>query len=176
MLWGYGQLDSSHPSAAFRRQWIYRVKIGSNNGLSPTCVMPSYYLNQCWVIVNWTPRNKLQWKYKTFHSQKCTWKDRLRNGGHFVRGKKSWSSHIWYHWWLSYIYIYNMYNIGFGDRLRQCCQVTVSVQARLTHWGRDISQIFSNAFSWIKIYEFRLRFHWSVFSGVQLTICQHWFR
>ena len=23
--------------------------------------MPSHYLNQCWVIVNWTLRNKLQW-------------------------------------------------------------------------------------------------------------------
>ena len=22
---------------------------------------PSHYLNQCWVIINWTPRNKLQW-------------------------------------------------------------------------------------------------------------------
>ena len=23
--------------------------------------VPSHYLNQCWNIVNWTPRNKLQW-------------------------------------------------------------------------------------------------------------------
>ena len=42
-------------------------------------------------------------------------------------------------------------------------------QAKLTHWGRDkiaaISQTtFSNAFSnAIKMYEFRLRFHWSLF-------------
>ena len=25
--------------------------------------MPSHYLNQCWVIVNWTLRNKLQWHF-----------------------------------------------------------------------------------------------------------------
>ena len=25
---------------------------------------PSHYLNQSWVIVNWTLRNKLQWKFK----------------------------------------------------------------------------------------------------------------
>ena len=25
------------------------------------CTVPSHYLNQCWNIVNWTPRNKLQW-------------------------------------------------------------------------------------------------------------------
>ena len=31
---------------------------------------------------------------------------------------------------------------------------------------------FSKAFSWMKIYEFQLKFHWSLF----VTICQHWFR
>ena len=35
---------------------------------------------------------------------------------------------------------------------------------------------FSNAFSWMKMFEFRLKFHWSLFPGVQLTIFQHWFR
>ena len=35
---------------------------------------------------------------------------------------------------------------------------------------------FSNAFSWMKMYEFRLRFHWILFPRVQLTISQHWFR
>ena len=47
----------------------------------------------------------------------------------------------------------------------------------LTHWGRDkmdaISQTtFSNAISWISW----LKFHWSLFLRVQLTISQHWFR
>ena len=55
--------------------------------------MPSHYLNQCWVIVNWTLMNKLQWiflaKYKTFHSRNCSWKYSLRNGGHFVQGEMS---------------------------------------------------------------------------------------
>ena len=51
----------------------------------------------------------------------------------------------------------------------------------LTHWGRDkmaaISQtIFSNAFSWMKMFEFWLKFHWSLFLRVQLIIFQHWFR
>ena len=51
----------------------------------------------------------------------------------------------------------------------------------LTHWGRDnmaaISQTtLSKAFSWMKMLEFRLRFHWSLFLRVQLTIYQHWFR
>ena len=57
----------------------------------------------------------------------------------------------------------------------------VSVTAALTHWGRDkmaaISQTtFSRAFSWMKMFEFRLKFHWSLFPNVQSTIFQHWFR
>ena len=51
----------------------------------------------------------------------------------------------------------------------------------LTHWGRDkmaaiFQTTFSNAFYWMKLYEFRLKFHWSLFLRVQLTISQHWFR
>ena len=51
----------------------------------------------------------------------------------------------------------------------------------LTHWGRDdmknISHAtLSNVFSSMKIFEFRLKFHWSWFPRVQLTIFQHWFR
>ena len=40
-----------------------------------------------------------------------------------------------------------------------------------------ISQMtFSSAFSRKKMFEFRLKFHWSFFLRVQLTIFQHWFR
>ena len=51
----------------------------------------------------------------------------------------------------------------------------------LTHWGwhnmADIFQTtFSTAFCWMKMYEFRLRFHWNLFLRIQLTIFQHWFR
>ena len=49
-----------------------------------------------------------------------------------------------------------------------------------THWGRDkmaaISQTtFSNEFSWMKMYEFRLRFNWNLFLRFLSTIW-HWFR
>ena len=45
----------------------------------------------------------------------------------------------------------------------------------LTHRGRDkmaaVPQTtFSNAFSWMKMFKFRLKFHWSLFARVQLTI------
>ena len=35
---------------------------------------------------------------------------------------------------------------------------------------------FSNGFFLMKMYEFRLTFHWSLFLRFQLTIFQHWFR
>ena len=51
----------------------------------------------------------------------------------------------------------------------------------LTHWGRDKMAATSQktlltAFSWMKLLEFRLKFHWTLFLRVQLTIFQHWFR
>ena len=70
-------------------------------------------------------------------------------------------------WWLPENTVWSHYNM-----------VSFSI---LTHWGRDkmaaVSQTtLSNAFSWTKMLEFRLRFHWSLFLRVQLTIIQHWFR
>ena len=52
------------------------------------------------------------------------------------------------------------------------------INTRLTHWGPEqmasISQTtYSNAFLWIKTYEFGLRLHWSLFLRFQLTIFQH---
>ena len=54
-------------------------------------------------------------------------------------------------------------------------------QATLTHWGRDeidaiLQTTVSRAFSWMKIYRFRIKFHWSLFPRVQLPIFQRWFR
>ena len=51
----------------------------------------------------------------------------------------------------------------------------------LGYWGRNkmdtISQTtFWSAFSWMKMFEFWLKFHWSLFLRVRLTIFQHWFR
>ena len=42
--------------------------------------------------------------------------------------------------------------------------------------GRHFPDDLSNGFSWMKMYEFRCKFHWSLFLGVQLAIFQHWFR
>ena len=66
------------------------------------------------------------------------------------------------------------------------CSLDADVENRvsihsLTHWGWDkmaaiFQTTFFNGFSWMKIYQFRLIFHWNLFPMVQLTIFQHWFR
>ena len=72
------------------------------------------------------------------------------------------------------IWNYRLQNAGYFVSVSTC-------KIYSTHWGRDkmavISQAtLSSAFSWKKMSEFRLKFHWSLFLRVQLTIFQHWFR
>ena len=70
------------------------------------------------------------------------------------------------------------------DRLlyfQKCVNHVANVGFISTHWGLDemnnISQTtFSNEFSSMKMSEFRLKFHWSLFPRVQSTIFQHGFR
>ena len=50
----------------------------------------------------------------------------------------------------------------------------------LTHWGRDrmpaiFQTTFWNGFSW-NLYKFRLKCHWSLFLGAEITIFNHLFR
>ena len=51
---------SSPPSAAYMRKWngsaLVQIRLVAFSA-------PSNYQNQCWVIVNWTRRDKLQWNF-----------------------------------------------------------------------------------------------------------------
>ena len=74
----------------------------------------------------------------------------------------------------------------FGSKLRHASKRhtrtwNIAAFKELTHWARDkmaaISQTtFSNALSWMKMFELRLRFNWSLFSRFELRIFQHCFR
>ena len=56
-----------------------------------TCSQQSHYLNQCWFVLNWTVRNKIQWNtLQTFHSRIWISK-RLQNGDHFVYVSMCWN-------------------------------------------------------------------------------------
>ena len=45
-----------------------------------------------------------------------------------------------------------------------------------TKWPPLWQTTIENAFSWMKIIEYRFEFHWNLFPGDELTISQHWFR
>ena len=65
--------------------------------------------------------------------------------------------------------------------LLQNMMLYFKLASELTHRSRDQMAAISQAtlsivFSWMKMLEFRLNFHWNLFLRVQLTIFQHWFR
>ena len=43
-----------------------------------TCLAPSHYLNQCWLISNWTYRNKLGWNLNQ-NAKKCKQENKWEN-------------------------------------------------------------------------------------------------
>ena len=55
------------------------------------------------------------------------------------------------------------------------------ISPHLTLWDRDkmaaiFQTTFPRTFTWMKMYEFRLRFHWSLFLRVHITIFPYWLR
>ena len=65
-------------------------------------------------------------------------------------------------------------------QVSRCKPLFTTTTTPLTQWGRDkltgMFQTFSNAFSWIEMNKFRLKFRWSWFLRVQSTTSQQWFR
>ena len=91
---------------------------------------------------------------------------------------------IWFSILVEYVWSYDRLHKGWTRRTVighvNACIYTITVLSS-SHWGRDqmadiFQTTFSNAFSWMKIFEFWIIFHWSLFLRVQLTIFQHWFR
>ena len=81
-------ISSSSPNAAYTRQ---------RNGLAlfqimacrlfGTKLLPKPMQTYCQLDPQEQTSVKLEPKYEVFHSWKCIWKDRLRNGGHLFRGR-----------------------------------------------------------------------------------------
>ena len=159
---------------------------------------------QCWVIVSWTFRNKLKWFFnrntkffihgKSSENIICeiaailsigTWVN--RSPLHY--NKTHQSEKRWYFYWdvlyepvplaikrdrLWLVWLLS----GYSDRLVWTLGVTrITLNTlRPRQMAAIFQTTFSNAFSWMKIYQFRLRFHWSLLPRVKLTIIHSWFR
>ena len=80
-------INSFPPSAAYMRQWtasaLLQIMACRLFGAKP---LSKPMIGYCKVDPYKQNSVKFQSKYKTFRSRKCVWKDRLRNGGHFVQG------------------------------------------------------------------------------------------
>ena len=101
--------------------------------------------------------------YYTFNSRKCIWKYHLRNSGHFVPWGQltQWGKVTLYHHWFMVHWLMDcrMFKDNpLTEPMLVYCQLTYCGQ-NCRHFPDDI---FKCIF-WIKIYEFRLRFHWSLF-------------
>ena len=144
------------------------VCIGSGNGLSPNRRQAITWTRADLLLIG---RNTLQWNSNQ-NTERFIAKNAFGNVCEMaaILSRKRWVneamctnldrlSYLWY-----------------GSMFHEICTYCRA----LTHWGRDkmavISQTISNAFSWMKMYELRLHFHWNWFLRVQLTIFQHWFR
>ena len=116
------------------RCWTTLVQIVDSCYLAP-----SDYLNQWWVIVKCTLRNKLQWSFNWntfFHSSKCSWKCHLQNGSHFVQALRCSPLYLFSN--LSYSHIMSEYN----DCLQRAQRLSVARESYLTgNLGNAVSAI-----------------------------------
>ena len=156
--------------------------------------------NQCWIIVNWNfgtveiqwNLNKLQVSYMKMNLKTSLAKwwpfclDFTDLKQTYIRFHVVlWLDTNWGTWVLIYILPTRVVH-DFQSRCslfpRHVPRTTESSGCwRWTHWGRYkidaiLQTTFSNAISLIKMFEFRLKFHWSLFLRGQLTIFQHWSR
>ena len=83
--------------------------------------------------------------------------------------------------WIPDQYMYNALLFYYTEAWNRPMHTITKAGHLLTHWGWDkmaaiLQTSFSNAFSWMKMFDFQLKFHGRLFLRVQLTIFQHWFR
>ena len=175
--------------------WVTHISIsklaiiGWFNDLSPV-----WYLHVCWLIIDWTLWEifgLIYIKMTTIFIKKNVFICFMLSAKwcpcrlhHIVPRRKS----LW-----SYIpvttspgidfsiNIHRPYYVGFNTFPQYHGLHLLILWHKLTHWGWDkmatiFQTAFSNAFSWMKMNEFRLGFHWSLFLRFELTIFHHWFR
>ena len=142
---------------------------GNKSELVQACCLTAlgHYLNQCWPTINeilWHPfQVSSTWILKIWIPKLClkfTHQNKMRSN-QYLPGRNEFKTK--------------------SMSLPPTSQWHIVPHHWLTHWGRDkmvaiFQTTFSNAFSWMKMFKFRLKFHWSLFPRVQLTIFQHWFR
>ena len=153
------RLDSTKPLSEPMLTYIYKYQLDPKEFISM-----KFYL-----------------KFKNFHSRKCIWTCRQQNGGHFVQGGLVNQIGIELKMRMNNYTHMNLWHIITHPCPNFNHTMAVQLNCHLTHWGRDkmdaiLQTTFSSAFPWMKMFKYRLKFHWILFLRVKLTIFQHWFR
>ena len=145
------------------------------------CLMaPSHYMNQCWLVISEVlTRFYLILSYPYQPSFAAENYSQHANADNKTQNETNKNSECHASWKRKTTKSYGTTT----SRVNDCINPLAlgRYDSNLTQWGRDkMADIFqttiSNAFSWMKMYEFWLRFHWTLFPRVRLTISQHWFR
>ena len=151
-----------------------------------TSSVPSHYLNQCWIIVNWMHGNIFQWNLNHNKTLFIT-KSIFENVVFKMLAIWSWPQCVklnymncgsaTQHGIVSQIRVNNGMHNGLQSDSTwplpdSMLTEDLATQIRgcggwfnlLTHWGQDkmadiMQTTFSNALSWMKIYDFRLTYH-----------------
>ena len=140
--------DTTHLGQHWHRWWLV------------ACLVPSHYWisDGLWII--WTLGTNFTeiWKYNSVTLRKFVWKSWLQNGGHYVFAS------------MCSTQLKDMCENGWWDSEKS--------HGTLTHlpWTKWLPFCISNAFSWMKKFDFWLKFNWSWCLRVQLIIIQHLFR
>ena len=123
--------------------WNIKLFFSGDTGLF---LATSHYLNQCWNIVDW---NKLQWNfnrnsYKRIHLKMSSGKQRP-----FCLG-------------------FNMLTLALlmldTGRITLCEKQLLDIMAAIS------KTVFSDAFSWMKMFQSWLEFHWNMLLGFELPL------
>ena len=141
--------------------------------LQATC----HYLSQCWSLSPYGV-TKLQW---VIVLQIFFWRN-IKIYLRFLISRHSDDTCSWNPYpWKPNTCLFYIDNILTPDDLMhiskdQFHNYQINSSPPWTKWLPFWQTTFSNAFSWMKMIEFKFNFHWNLFRGAQLTIIQHWFR
>ena len=155
--------------------------IGSDNGLSPGRRQAIIGTNAGILLIGPLGTNLIEIlnEIYTFSFKRMYLKMSSGNGGHLVSASMCTANRS------NLIPPQAKHGNDFHQSCAQCFEIYIFGLFHgincLTHWGRDkidaiLQTTLSSAFSWMKMHEFRLIFHWNLLLRVQSTFVQHWFR
>ena len=148
----------------YQKRNVVKIKQLFFNLIPNYCFMSQTVATYAWVVIT----NHIHWfllNYWLIHCQEC-----------FVKWQSMFVNSLWK---------FNLMSHWFPEGLIACTDFPINTHDGvqwpiypcgfpLTHWGRDkmdaiLQTTCSSAFSWMKMFKFRLKFHWSLFLKVQLT-------